>query len=135
MFSLVRRFAVAGVLVSLLSLAWHLQQCACGQDPSKESVREEAKAGGVHGEGAPEPLPPPRELPSETIVWHEPYFFQPPTRTNRYEVWQFYDVSRFGQFRPRVIYSAYGAFYLYDGQPFPWVSTHQRDFSPRLIGP
>jgi hypothetical protein len=61
--------------------------------------------------------------------------FQPPTRINRYEIWQFYEVDRAGQFRPRVIDSPYGAFYLYDGRPFPWVSNHQREFIQRLIGP
>jgi hypothetical protein len=56
----------------------------------------------------------------------------PPTpgyyRTSRYAVWEFYAVDRFGMFRPRVIYSPYGAFYYYNGQPFPWTVTHQRDF-------
>jgi hypothetical protein len=55
---------------------------------------------------------------------------QPFIRTNRYDVWQFYGVNRFGQFRPRVIYSPYGSYYLYSGEPFPWVSNHPLEFMP-----
>jgi hypothetical protein len=83
----------------------------------------------------PELLPLPKALAPDETGWGEPYLFHPPTRINRYEVWQFYQVGHYGQFRPRVIYSAYGSFYLYDGRPYPWISTHQRDFMPVLLGP
>jgi hypothetical protein len=135
MFSNARRIAIAGVYLYLSGVSWHLPAVACAQHQSAEQVQEKPKVGGAYEGGPPEQLPLPRELQSETILPYEPYFFQPPTRINRYEVWQFYEVGRFGQFRPRVIYSAYGTFYLYDGRPFPWVSTHQRDFIPRLISP
>ena|SRR5438552_2479111 len=134
MFSTASRFIVAGVLLSLLGAAWQLQ-AACPQDQSEALVRERPKVDGDSRAGPPERLPLPREVQSETVISEESYFFQPPTRINRYEVWQFYEVGHYGRFRPRVIYSAYGSFYLYDGRPYPWVSTHQLDFIPRLIGP
>jgi hypothetical protein len=55
-------------------------------------------------------------------------------RVNRWDTWQYYDVDRRGGFRPRVIYSPYGSYYLYNGAPYPWVSTHQRDITPRIVG-
>jgi hypothetical protein len=45
-------------------------------------------------------------------------------RTDRYAVWQFYDIDRFGRFRPLVVAGPHGAYYLANGMPFPWVSTH-----------
>jgi hypothetical protein len=53
-------------------------------------------------------------------------------RTSRYDVWQYYAVDRQGMFRPRVIYAPYGAYYLYNGQPFPWTETHQLEFGQML---
>ena len=54
-------------------------------------------------------------------------------RVNRYEVWQYYGVDRYGQFRPLVIYGPFGAYYLYNGAPFPWVQTHTHEFMPYLV--
>ena len=54
---------------------------------------------------------------------------------NRYEIWQFYDVGHQGRFRPRVIYSGYGSYYLDDGRPYPWISNHSLDFMPYAISP
>jgi hypothetical protein len=130
MFSIVREFAIVGVFLGLSGASWQLRAAV-----PEEPVREKAKVGGDYEGGPLERLSSPREVPSEIVISEEPYFFQPPTRINRYEVWQFYEVGRYGRFRPRVIYSPYGSFYLYDGQPYPWVSTHQLDFMPRLIGP
>ncbi len=39
------------------------------------------------------------------------------------DVWQLYGVDQGGRFRPRVIYSPAGAYYLYNRQPFPWTTT------------
>jgi hypothetical protein len=130
MLSIARRFAISGIFLCLSGLSWHVQAAR-----SEEPVPEKTKDGTDYDGEPPELLPWPREIPPEIILSEEPYFFQPPTRINRYDVWQLYEVGRHGQFRPRVIYSPYGAFYLYDGRPYPWVSTHQRDFLPRLIGP
>jgi hypothetical protein len=66
-------------------------------------------------------LPEPAKLPAS---YH---------RTSRYDVWQFYGVDRSGRFRPRVILSPHGAYYLYNGQPFPWVSNHPMEFAPYVV--
>jgi hypothetical protein len=54
-------------------------------------------------------------------------------RCNRYEVWQYYEVDRWGQFRPLVIYSPCGAYYRINGAPFPWPETHDLDFVRKRI--
>lgn len=75
---------------------------------------------------ADEPLPPPRAVPSEPpLVVVSPYY-----RTSAYAVWQLYGVDRTGNFRPRVVFGPNGAYYLYNGQPYPWVTTHLRDIMP-----
>jgi hypothetical protein len=56
-------------------------------------------------------------------------------RHDRYEVWQNYGLDRTGHWRPRVIYSAEGAYYRYNGAPFPWAATHPEEFVPRSIQP
>jgi hypothetical protein len=77
----------------------------------------------------PELLPPPRIEPPEAVIV-ETRIIPPYYRVNRYDVWQYYGVDRTGHFRARVIYSPYGPYYLYNGEPFPWASTHQREFMP-----
>jgi hypothetical protein len=42
----------------------------------------------------------------------------PYERVDRYERWQYFAVDRQGHWRPRVVYSPYGAFYLYNGAPY-----------------
>jgi hypothetical protein len=51
-------------------------------------------------------------------------------RTSRYAVWQYYATDRRGFERPRVIYSPYGPYYLYDGKRFLYAPIQQRDFMP-----
>ncbi len=77
-------------------------------------------------------LPAPRVLPAPEAppIYVPPPFF----RTDRYAVWQNYGVDRVGHFRPLVVYSPSGSYYRYDGQPYPWIATHQRDFLSRLGG-
>ena len=75
---------------------------------------------------AGETLPSPRPIPSRVIFRPAPY------RVSAYEVWQSYGEDRFGRFRPRVVYSPYGAYYYATGAPFPWVETHTRDFVPSV---
>jgi hypothetical protein len=74
---------------------------------------------------ADDTLPAPRTV--ETIV------IQPVYRRSAYEVWQNYGVDRRGFFRPLVIYSPYGSYYRYNGAPFPWTTTHQREFMPYVV--
>jgi hypothetical protein len=67
----------------------------------------------------------PELVPDESSL-HPGYY-----RRSRYEVWQYYGVDRTGHFRPRVILAPYySSYYLYSGEAYPWVSTHQRDFMP-----
>lgn len=79
---------------------------------------------------APELLPPPREseaLPASLPVPAGSF------RVNRWDVWRYYDVDRRGNFRPVVVYSPYGSYYLYNGAPYPWTMTHQLEFAPRVM--
>jgi hypothetical protein len=78
-------------------------------------------------DSAPEQLPPPRQVtPEPAPVLLPPAYF----RRSHYEVWQNYAVDRTGHFRARVIYTPYGSFYGANGKPYPWISTHSRDFAP-----
>jgi hypothetical protein len=80
----------------------------------------------------PEQLPAPRNAAPEIILpppGPNPMYM----RRSAYDVWQHYAVDRYGYFRPRVILAPYGAYYLYNGEPYPWVSTHQLDFMPYVV--
>jgi hypothetical protein len=55
-------------------------------------------------------------------------------RKSAYEVWQNLAVDRQGYFRARVIDTPYGAFYRYNGQPYPWTSTKQYLYTPYMQG-
>jgi hypothetical protein len=81
----------------------------------------------------PERLPPPKESEPQYVLPERSYLPALYFRTNRYDVWQYYGVDRLGRFRPRVVYSPYGSYYLYNGQPYPWVTTHARDFMPYVM--
>jgi hypothetical protein len=87
-------------------------------------------------EPQPEKLPLPKEASPE-LIEPEPMPPMPPMlfppRRSSYAVWDFYGVGRDGHFRPLVIYSPYGAYYLYNGEPYPWVITHQTDFMPYVV--
>jgi hypothetical protein len=58
----------------------------------------------------------------------------PYQRINRWDVWQVYGVDRRSHWRPRVAYTPYGAFYMFNGQPYPYTALHQRDFMPYVLG-
>jgi hypothetical protein len=77
-----------------------------------------------------EPLPVPRKVLPEAIPLTPEFAFPAYPRASRYDVWQFYGVDRYGNFRPRVVYSPYGSYYLYNGAPYPWAPTRQMDFMP-----
>lgn len=82
-------------------------------------------------ERLPEPRrlqPPVQELPPRwQITTDYP-------RQNPYDVWKYYGVDRRGMFRPVVVYSPYGSYYRYNGQPFPWAETHQLEWMPYIMG-
>ncbi len=76
----------------------------------------------------PELLPPPKIASPERVITEESYLMLRYLRRSKYDVWQYYGVDPTGHFRARVIYSPCGSFYLYNGEPYPWTATHQRDF-------
>jgi hypothetical protein len=84
-----------------------------------------------------ETLPPPRPvgppaLPAPPPVPVEMMLFP---RHDRYAVWQNYAIDRTGHWRPRVIYSADGAYYYVNGAPYPWMTTHPETVRPYSIQP
>jgi hypothetical protein len=87
---------------------------------------------------AGEPTTPPRPV----IEAELPPGLFPPTplpplgyyRVSAYEVWQNLAVDRQGFFRARVIDTPYGAFYRYNGQPYPWTTSHQYLYTPVYTG-
>jgi hypothetical protein len=82
---------------------------------------------------ADDPLPPPRVIPGPSVPLPPPPAYWAPTahyRTSAYAVWQYYGVNRAGQWRPRVQYLPHAAFYLENGQPYPWAVTHNTEFMP-----
>ncbi len=91
-------------------------------------------AGVTGAEPAAEPQAPmPRELPPQPALTPAPL---PPLgyyRVSAYEVWQNLSVDRQGIFRPRVLYTPYGAFYRYNGQPFPWANLRPVEIMPQFM--
>jgi hypothetical protein len=87
-------------------------------------------------QGESESLPQPRPLPDAGPVYGPPVMeTRPayPVRRNPYDVWQYYGVGHQGFFRPRVVYSPYGSYYLYNGQPYPWAPVHGLDFMTYIV--
>ncbi len=70
-----------------------------------------------------EPAPPPL-LPPPAVL--NPQW----GRVGRYAAWQNYAVDRLGHWRPRVLYTPDGAFYMIDGKPFLWPTVHPLEFMP-----
>jgi hypothetical protein len=98
------------------------------QEPEPFPLPREAKA-----KEGPEQLPVPREiagketLPAPRVLGPMPFFPyappDPPPQFGRRDVWQYFSVNNRGQFVPRVVYSPHGAYYLYNGRPFPYTTT------------
>jgi hypothetical protein len=88
---------------------------------AQEKAQEKAK---------PELLPPPTPVQEFVMPYYLPSSLpQPGTR----EVWQFYGVDQRGQWRPRVILSPLGAYYLYNGQPFYFTTTRPDIYMPYVL--
>jgi len=71
-------------------------------------------------------FPHPPAPPTGSVFVEGPVFLGPPPgyRPSAYEHWQYREVTSRGLFRPVVLYSAtYGAYYLYNGAPFPSASV------------
>lgn len=47
----------------------------------------------------------------------------PGYRPSAYQVWQNYGLTYNGWLRPRIYQTPYGAYWLYNGAPFPYVYT------------
>ena len=95
-----------------------------------------AALGSIPGAGRADSLPPPRPVP---IPVAPPVVFLPPPsayyRVSAYAHWQNYGVDRQGYFRPLVVYEpGYGAYYRYNGQPYPWLTTNSLNVQPFSVG-
>jgi len=86
-----------------------------------------ADAGRAADPAKVEALPMPREIKAAPVIP------MGSMRTNRYDVWQYYEVNRFGRFRPLVIESPYGAYYRINGHPYPWASTQPLNWKIMII--
>jgi hypothetical protein len=99
---------------------------------SSSLVLTTAMALGLCGQTpADDTLPPPQpvlEAPPSYFISAPPYM-----RRSAYEVWQNYGVDRQGFFRPLVVYSPYGAYYRYNGAPYPWTTTRPLDWMPYVV--
>jgi hypothetical protein len=81
---------------------------------------------------APRPAMPPEAMPGlPPPVPLELMLFP---RQDRYAIWQFYSPDLTGHWRPRVIATTHGAYYLYNGAPFPYT-VYPGEFRPIVGNP
>ena len=92
--SFLRRSAVVAMLLYALAIAGEMQRVAAAQTEQQEQLKEMPKSADDSPGTPTEQLPLPQ---SEPIPLEESTWFRPPTRINRYDVWQFYEVDRYGQ--------------------------------------
>jgi hypothetical protein len=77
----------------------------------------------------PEQFPPPKQAVPMPMPLAEPSFVPypilppPPPRLDSRMGWAYFAPNGFGQMRPRVVLSPSGAYYQYNGQPYPWTTT------------
>lgn len=89
---------------------------------------------------AADPLPAPREVPPVVTLTPPPVVLMTPPpvaafyRTNPYDVWQNYDVSRQGRWVPRVVASPNGNYYYYDGRPDLTGLVYPQYWKPTMMG-
>ncbi len=55
-------------------------------------------------------------------------------KESAYSHWQNLAVDRLGNFRPRVVYSPNGSFYLYNGMSYPFTDSRTGNFAPTELG-
>lgn len=109
---------LASALPSLILGGWFLAGPPAVQSPSQQV------------------MPLPRQLQPQQPALVQPHVvYHSYPRVSRYEVWQNLAVDRYGRFRPAVVFTPYGSYYRYNGQPYPWVSTHTWEFAPYVMGP
>lgn len=103
---LIRSFSiVAGLLVTCV---------VCAAEPAAE-----------------EKLPAPRQVP-EVIgpPLPNPMYY----RRSHYDVWQMYAPDMAGYWKPRVIVSPSGAYWAYNGAPYPYLVINQGAVMPTAVG-
>src|SRR5262245_39505829 len=97
------------------------------------SAQEPAKQLQSDWPPAPRPAdwpPAPRSVTTHILPYYIPNSLpMPGTR----EVWQYYGVDSTGRFRPLVVNSPLGAYYLYNGQPYPWTSSRTGIYMPYAV--
>ena len=75
--------------------------------------------------------------PTPAILFADPpapdkMIFYP--KESAYNHWQYLAVDRLGNFRPRVVYSPNGSYYLYNGMSYPFTDSRTGNFSPTELG-
>ena len=119
---------VMGTRIALLAALVLVAGVQAAQEPELFPLPREAKE-----KQEAELLPLPREvpgqdaLPAPRVLGPMPFFPyappDPPPQFGRRDVWQYFSVNSRGQFVPRVVYGPHGAYYLYNGRPFPYTTT------------
>jgi hypothetical protein len=113
------------LLVAVLLIAF---APARGDEPEKKQA-EPKKVEKKAEEKPDEAAPAPRAVPGELVVPN--YYYQ---RINRWERWDGVAVAHSNQWRPRVIYSPDGAYFLYNGKPYPWMPVNQTNITAMEVG-
>lgn len=127
--------------MKLTTLLFFAHECALADEPQDKEA-EKIPAPKQKLEPQPFVPPPPQQVPGQPFVplpQQQPLL--PPhvplplnmsrsPRAGTREVWQNYAVDSFGRFTPRVILSPYGSYYLYNGQPYPWITNRSTAFMP-----
>lgn len=87
--------------------------------------------GGLAGEAKPPKQEPELLAPPRQIAPPIAYYIVPaaPPRLDTRAAWSLFGVDQAGRFRPRVVLSPYGSYYLHNGEPYPWMPE------PRLLMP
>ena len=124
---------MAGLRTRLTLAVLLLWPLAASADPPPEEIPAPRPVPEV----APGPavaLPPRPILPLSSEFW-PPAPLLPPVQPEfgRRSVWQFYGVTRRGQFRPLVVETPYGAYYRYNGAPFPWIGIRTDHYMPYVV--
>jgi hypothetical protein len=104
-------------LLMLFALLALLVSSGRADEPAKDMPKAEA-------------IPLPRPVTTHILPYYIPSSLpQAGTR----EIWQYYGVDGTGRWRARVIQSPLGAYYLYNGQPFPWTTTQPGLYMPYVL--
>jgi|GEM_PF-283755 len=74
--------------------------------------------------------------PTPAILFADPpapekMIFYP--KESAYNHWQYLAVDRLGNFRPRVVYSPNGSYYLHNGMSYPFTDSRTGNFSPTQL--